>query len=94
MYGFPEIVIIRPSSGRLGLRRIVSRPVKTSNAEPEITVMLPGSVGMVVWLGVTKSEVLERMLVLPVSPGGAFPTGIDVVEITQEEPRSLSLCYR
>jgi hypothetical protein len=56
--------------------------------------MLPGSVGMVVWLGVTKSEVLERMLVLPVSPGGAFLTGIDAVEITQEEPRSLPLCYR
>jgi len=82
-YGFPEIMVVTPSSGRLGFTGMVSRPVKTSNAEPETIVTLPGRAGIVVWLGMTSKGVPETMVVLPVRPGGAFATGIDVGGITR-----------
>jgi len=82
-YGFPEIIVVTPSSGRLGFTGMVSRPVKTSNAEPEMIVMLPGKAGIVVWLGMTSNGVPETTVVLPVRPGGAFATGMDVGGMTR-----------
>jgi len=47
-------------------------PVKTSNALPEMSVMLPGRAAIVVWDGMTRSGVPFIVVVLPVSPEGAF----------------------
>jgi len=80
--GVPEIVVVRPSRGRLAFTGMVSRPVKTSKAEPEMRVMLPGSAGIVVWLGMMSIGVPETMAVLPVRPGGAFAMGIVVGGMT------------
>jgi hypothetical protein len=78
----PEITVVLPSSGRLGFAGTVVGPVKTANVEPDTIVMLPGRAGMVVRFGMTKREVPSTTVVLPVNPGGAFCTGIEVGVIT------------
>jgi hypothetical protein len=50
-YGFPEIVVVTPSSEGLGFTGMVSRSIKTWNTELKIIVILPRSGEMVVWLG-------------------------------------------
>jgi hypothetical protein len=79
----PDITVVLPCSGRLGFRGTVVGPVKTANVVPETTVMLPGRAGIVVCWGITRRGVPLTMVVLPVSPGGAFWTGIEVGGITR-----------
>jgi len=78
----PDITVVLPCNGRLGFTGTVVGPVKTANVEPETTVTLPGSAGIVVWCGITKRGVPFTTVVLPVSPCGAFCTGIEVGGIT------------
>jgi hypothetical protein len=78
----PDITVVLPSNGMFGFTGTVVGPVKTANVEPAATVMLPGSAGIVVWCGMTKRGVPFTTVVLPVSPGGAFCTGIEVGGIT------------
>lgn len=79
----PEITVVRPCKTRLGFQGTVVGPVKTANVEPEAIVMLPGRAGMVVSWGIIKRGVPFTMVVLPVSPGGAFDTGIEVGGMTR-----------